>query len=207
MTYGRPTMTTHLAPLPPPDGSDTSRQEGTGDPSLMAFYTEAIKLYGILDTILSDVYYAWRGRSRQDQSEPSVRSLGGLDIVLEIERQLTLFETNLPSFLKWGSGTSTMHSDKGLNQAIDQQRNVLHARCASPQPYRHLGNSSLSTYTDTCISTSFYTVLSSPNCTQKGYGSASLQTSLTHKRDWPFEASRLGIPCTPLWLPSPRPPA
>ncbi|OGM48179.1 hypothetical protein ABOM_002082 [Aspergillus bombycis] len=128
MTYGRPTMTTHLAPLPPPDTSDTSGQDGAEDPSLMAFYTEAIKLYGILDRILSDVYYAWRGQSHQHQPEPSTKSLGGLDIVLATERELTLFEANLPSFLKWSSGTSTMHSDRGLNQAIAKQRNVLHAR-------------------------------------------------------------------------------
>lgn len=97
----------------------------------MAFYIEAIKLYGILDRILSDVYSAWRGRSRQDQARSSTKSLGGLDIVLEIERQLTLFESNLPSFLKW---SSAMHSDTGLDQAIAQQRNVLHARYVPDLP-------------------------------------------------------------------------
>lgn len=127
MTHGRPSMTTHLAPLPPAGDSDISRQYGAEEPSLMAFYTEAIKLYDILDRILSDVYYAWRGRSRQDQLQPPTKSLGSLDTVLDIERQLTLFEANLPPFLKWSWGPS-LHPARELNQAIARQRNVLQAR-------------------------------------------------------------------------------
>lgn len=178
MTYGRPTMTTHLAPLPPPDGFDTSRPDGASNRTLMAFYTEAIKLYGILDRILSNVYTAWRGWSRQDHPQSSTKSLGGLDIVLEIEQQLTLFEANLPSFLKWNSA---MHSDAALDQAIAQQRNVLHARY-TPQPFRWYPSITPDIYTDMSISTSFYTVLSSPSCIRNGYGSASPQARPTQKR-------------------------
>jgi hypothetical protein len=133
MTYGRPSMTTHIAPLPPPVGdSDTARLEPGEKPSLMAFYTETIKLYDILDRILSDVYYVWRSRSRKDQGKPSTMGLGGLDTVLEIERQLTLFEANLPSFLKWTTGQPVLHQAPELSQPIAQQRNVLHARCVFP---------------------------------------------------------------------------
>ncbi|KAL4737406.1 fungal-specific transcription factor domain-containing protein [Aspergillus similis] len=128
MTHGRPSMTTHLALLPPADDSNASHQVGAEEPSLMAFYTEAIKLYDILDRILSDVYYVWRGRSRRDQPQASTKALGGLDTVLEIERQLTFFEANLPSFLKWTPGQSGVPVARELSQAIAQQRNVLHAR-------------------------------------------------------------------------------
>ncbi|PLB54517.1 putative fungal-specific transcription factor [Aspergillus steynii IBT 23096] len=129
MTYGRPSMTSHLAPFPPPSDSDVPcHPNGPGEPSLMAFYTESIKVYDILDRILSDVYYTWRGRSRQDQLHPSTRSLGGLDTVLEIERQLTLFEANLPSFLKWTLVPSGMSADGESTRTIAKQRNVLHAR-------------------------------------------------------------------------------
>lgn len=203
MTYGRPTMTTHLAPLPAPDGFDTSRPDGPSNWTLMAFYTEAIKLYGILDRILSDVYSAWRGRSRQGQSQSPTRSLGGLDVVLEIERQLTLFEANLPSFLKWNSG---MHSDRGLGQAISQQRNVLHARY-TPRPFRWYLSIAPDIYTDTCISTSFYTVLYSPSYTRNEYASASTQARATHKRARLLRTSQLGAPCTRRWLPSRQRPA
>ncbi|KAL2797421.1 fungal-specific transcription factor domain-containing protein [Aspergillus keveii] len=129
MTYGRPSMTTHIAPLPPPAGEpERTTQEPRGNPSLMAFYTETIKLYDILDRILSDVYYVWRSRSRRDNSQHSTRGLGGLDTVLEIERQLTLFEANLPSFLKWTTGQHILHQNPERSKPIAQQRNVLHAR-------------------------------------------------------------------------------
>ncbi|KAH8697701.1 putative fungal-specific transcription factor [Talaromyces proteolyticus] len=129
MTYGRPSMTTHLATLPPPSDSEIScPQNGNEKSSLMAFYTQAIKLYGILDRVLADVYYAWRGQSRRDQSHPSTKSLGGLDTILEIERQLKLFEINVPSFLKWTSEQSVVYADGEPILAIAQQRNVLRAR-------------------------------------------------------------------------------
>ncbi|GKZ38157.1 hypothetical protein AbraIFM66950_010152, partial [Aspergillus brasiliensis] len=128
MTHGRPTMTTHLAPLPPPNDSEMSRQDPSTEPSLLSFYIEAIRLNDILDRILSDVYYAWCGRTRQDQSQASTKSLGGLGTMLEIEKDLTLFEANLPSCLKWHPDSPDLNSDRNMNQAIAQQRNVLHAR-------------------------------------------------------------------------------
>lgn len=123
-------MTTHLAPLPPPrDPNNSSSQEGTVEHSLMAFYTESINLYNILDRILADVYNSCRGRAPQHQSQQVTKSPGGLDIILDIERQLTLFEANLPSFLKWPAGPPGAHVDGEPNLVIAQQRNVLHARC------------------------------------------------------------------------------
>ncbi|GAT25287.1 fungal specific transcription factor [Aspergillus luchuensis] len=128
MTYGRPTMTTHLTPLPPPEDLEMSRQSPPGEPSLLSYYIEAIKLYNILDRILSDVYYAWCGRTRQDRPQASTKSLGGLDTILGIEKELTLFEANLPSCLKWDPDTPELNSDGRLNQPIAHQKNVLHAR-------------------------------------------------------------------------------
>ncbi|KAJ5364822.1 uncharacterized protein N7496_010535 [Penicillium cataractarum] len=129
MTYGRPSMTSHLARVPPPDGLEIpGRQGGTREPSLMAFYIEAIKLYDILDMILGDVYNAWRGRIRQDPLPSSTMSLGSLGIVLRIERELVLFKTNVPSFLKWTTGLHSTPSFPDSNMAIARQRNVLHAR-------------------------------------------------------------------------------
>ncbi|KAL4801253.1 fungal-specific transcription factor domain-containing protein [Aspergillus unguis] len=120
-----PSMTSHLAPVPIPDGLETRHQDGTRGPSLMAFYIEAIKLYRILDMILSDVYHAWRGRLRPDSLPSSIMSLGSLEIVLRIERELVLFKANVPPFLKWTSGGS---SCPDFSTAVAQQRNVLHAR-------------------------------------------------------------------------------
>ncbi|RAQ42709.1 fungal specific transcription factor [Aspergillus flavus] len=129
MTYGRPSMTSHLAPVPRPDGLKTyERQEGGEEPSLMAFYNESIKLYDILDIILADIYQAWSGRLRRDQLQTSNMNLGSLDIVLRVEKELAFFEANLPPFLKWTSGPPEGLSCPESNTAISQQRNVLRAR-------------------------------------------------------------------------------
>ncbi|KAL5363162.1 fungal-specific transcription factor domain-containing protein [Aspergillus floccosus] len=124
-----PSMTSHLAPVRRPEGSEIPRcQDMAGEPSLMAFYNEAIKLYEILDLILGDVYNAWRGRLLLGSPQASSVSLGNLDIVLNIERELLLFKANVPSFLKWTSEGHAKSSSPDFDRAIAQQRNVLHAR-------------------------------------------------------------------------------
>ncbi|KAL4959074.1 transcription factor domain-containing protein [Aspergillus stella-maris] len=133
MVYGRPSMTTHLAPFPPYSDSGPSRQGQDEEPSMMTFYDEAIKLYAILDRILSDVYDVWPGRSRREQSQqqPRAKCLAGLDTVLELERQLTLFEANLPQFLRWTiphQFTLNQDGDGVGQEALARQRNVLHVR-------------------------------------------------------------------------------
>lgn len=174
MTHGRPTMTTHLTPLPPPEDSEMSRQDPPGEPSLLSYYIEAIKLYNILDRILSDVYYAWCGQTRQDRSQASTKSLGGLDTILEIEKELTLFEANLPSCLKWDPDTPELNTDGRQNQPISHQKNVLHARCASRKSYHYI----CSYYSPACIDTCIFTCSSIARCllssTRKEYASAIL---------------------------------
>lgn len=178
MTFGRPSMTSHLAPFPAPDGLNTNRlQDGTKEPSLMVFYYEAIKLYGILDMILADVYKAWGGRSCQDQPQTSTTTnLGTLETVLKVERELMVFKENLPSFLKWNSGEPSIPSGHDSNIAISRQINVLHARyafyCCG---FTGCLPSYLTFCLDTFISTFCYTARSLPNSTQS-------QTPLVDKR-------------------------
>jgi hypothetical protein len=126
-------MTSHLAPVPIPNGSEShDGQDEVTEPPLMVFYNEAIKLYDILDIILADVYNAWCSRLRRDQLPAPTMSLGSLDIVLKVERELTMFKANLPSFLRWTSGPpAATPPSPDLNIAIAQQKNVLHARCVS----------------------------------------------------------------------------
>lgn len=132
MTYGRPSMTSHLARVPTLDGIELSgHQKDPSEPSLMAFYIEAIRLYDILDNILADVYNAWRGRLCQDNLPSPTLSTKSLQIVLEVERELLLFKANVPCFLKWTNGTHSTPSLPEPNMAIAQQRNVLHARCVA----------------------------------------------------------------------------
>ncbi|PYH96198.1 hypothetical protein BO71DRAFT_472464 [Aspergillus ellipticus CBS 707.79] len=124
MTHGRPSMTSHLASIPLP--LETTH---TGSPSLLAFYNSTISLYQILDSILSDVYKAWRGRSNATQSTPSstTASHGRLDVIMGLEQRLFEYESDIPSFLSWNHD-DTPNTDPWRVRAFMRQRNVLHAR-------------------------------------------------------------------------------
>ncbi|KAL5355585.1 fungal-specific transcription factor domain-containing protein [Aspergillus floccosus] len=127
MTYGRPTMTSHLSNVHLPECSGP----GLGDehsPSIMAFYLASIKLYRILDSILSDVYRAWRSRASMTPVGTKTRhgSHGGIDAIIELEEKLFQYESNLPSFLSWTT-PSTPAVDPQHQVLLKRQRNVLHA--------------------------------------------------------------------------------
>ncbi|RHZ50185.1 hypothetical protein CDV55_102112 [Aspergillus turcosus] len=122
MTYGRPSMTSHLPSVPLPETGEEEHSSGT--PSPMTFYISTIELYRILDSILSDIYGAWRGHSSHGSRRHATKH-GGLDVIIELEEKLSEYENNLPHFLDW---------NRPLDQAITEQltlqrqRNVLRAR-------------------------------------------------------------------------------
>jgi len=118
MTYGRPSMTSHLSRVPLP-----GTLEAPDSPSTMAFYISTIELYSILDIILSDVYKAWRGRPNTPSS--STLRQGGLAVIIDLEERLLDYESHLPWFLSWRENipiTGPSHL------VLSRQRNVLHAR-------------------------------------------------------------------------------
>lgn len=124
MTYGRPTMTSHLSSVPLPESSVTGSMEQR--PSVMSFYISTIELYKILDTILSDVYKAWRGRGSTTATGPTTRH-AGLDVIMELEEKLLDYEAHVPSFLNWTS-PATPTGESPDRMIWKRQRNVLHAR-------------------------------------------------------------------------------
>ncbi|KAL1953096.1 hypothetical protein VTO42DRAFT_3597 [Malbranchea cinnamomea] len=137
MTYGRPSMTSHLSQPPLPLAVNDSDLERLGDkekptvPSIshMGFYVATIELYTILENILSDIYNAWRSRSNNDGSGPywDVKQ-GGLDVIIDIDNKLSCFESNLDPVLNWTHPPFLEHTD-GIDPLIlMRQRNVLHAR-------------------------------------------------------------------------------
>nr|XP_001389538.2 fungal specific transcription factor [Aspergillus niger CBS 513.88] len=99
MTHGRPSMTSHLAPIPLPYAT------GEDVPLTMGFYVATIKLYRILDRILSDVYNMWRGRMNEESKRSTRWSEGNFDSLLELERQLQYFKSNLPPYLSWSASS------------------------------------------------------------------------------------------------------
>lgn len=126
MTYGRPSMTTHITSIPLPGIFDLeSRRETDGPTTLITFYNSTIMLYSILDVILSDVYNAWRGRS--SETTDKIKQEGGLDMIIRIEDRLRSYKSSLPDCLHWNQlpGSTVPSSHQSI---IDRQRNVLHAR-------------------------------------------------------------------------------
>jgi hypothetical protein len=136
MTFGRPSMTSHLeaTPLPNPV-SDTEINMGVeGDvntkPSIFAFYVYTIELYRILDRILSDIYNLWYiGSESAMGGGPKKPRSGGLDVILEIDASLDIFESCVPPFLSW-----TQRDWSGIDEAelpiYQRQCNVLRTRYA-----------------------------------------------------------------------------
>lgn len=134
MTFGRPSMTSHLEATPLPNPlSDTEISMGMEDvvntkPSIFAFYVYTIELYRILDRILTDIYNLWYiGSESAIGGGPKKPRSGGLDIILEIDTSLDMFECGVPSFLSW-----TQRDWSGIDETMlpiyERQSNVLHTR-------------------------------------------------------------------------------
>lgn len=121
MTHGRPSMTSHLAPIPLPFAT------GKDVPLTMGFYVATIKLYRILDRILSDVYNMWRGRFNEESKRSTPWSEGNFDFLLELERQLQSFKDTLPPYLSW-SASSRPECHLEESDIIERQRNILRSR-------------------------------------------------------------------------------
>lgn len=196
-------MTTHLAPLPPPREPHISSHPDV-TVNLMTFYTEAIKLYDILDRILADVYNSCRGRPTQHESMSTTTRPGGLDTILDIGMQLTMFESNLPSFLKWSADASAVYADGVPNAALAQQRHVLHARCVASIIFHQLRF--LFVCIDTSISTFSSTALSSHSSTRKMYEPEGKKPGQNCKRTQ-YSLSLRTIHYTPPWPANALPPA
>lgn len=124
MTYGRPSMTSHITTLPLPGLFDLESRQELACPSLIAFYISTIKLYSILDSILSDVYNTWEGRSHESTLK---KNPNGLDVIIRLEESLLQYEASVPPFLSW-KFPSTLTVESANEQILSRQRNVLHCR-------------------------------------------------------------------------------
>lgn len=138
MTYGRPSMTSHISPAAPPvmqpkllcdDPCALSGQPCDHKQGYMTFYVSTIELYKILEAILSDIYNAWQSRSNHHRplSHRGMKH-SSLDVIMELDDKLSTFEANVPAVLNW----TGMHPPPSPNSHQDsiftRQRNVLRAR-------------------------------------------------------------------------------
>lgn len=142
MTYGRPSMTSHISPVSLPEMRPNSQAEDpcelSGQPcdhklGYMTFYVSTIQLYNILESILSDIYNAWQSKSTHHRSM-SLRGIRhrSLDVIMELDDKLSAYEAGIPSFLNWMNEPPTSSPEGHSQQSIfKRQQNVLRARYAA----------------------------------------------------------------------------
>lgn len=138
MTYGRPSMTSHISPASPPVMKPESHSDDpcalSGQPcdhisGYMTFYVSTIELYKILEAILSDIYNAWQSRSNQNRPL-SYRGMrhSSLDVIMELDDKLSTYEANIPTVLNWTSMHPPLSPNSHQDPIFKRQRNVLRAR-------------------------------------------------------------------------------
>lgn len=155
MTYGRPSMTSHISPVSSPEMRPNSQAEDpcelSGQPcdhklGYMTFYVSTIQLYNILESILSDIYNAWQSKSAHHRSM-SFRGIRhrSLDVIMELDDKLSAYESSIPSILNWTNQSSTQGPGNHEQQSIlKRQQNVLRARYVVTIPKSHSARRSTS---------------------------------------------------------------
>lgn len=141
MTHGRPSMISHISPLPLPvmgtDSQETDPCELSGQPcdhklGYMTFYVSTIDLYKILESILSEVYNAWQSRSNSTRiSSLRGSKLCSLDVLMELEDKLATYEASVPQPLNWINDASQHRPENSHGLIFKRQQNVLRARYLS----------------------------------------------------------------------------
>lgn len=142
MTFGRPSMTSHVSPTPLPvmapqsksdDPCELSGQSCDHQFGYMTFYVSTIELYKILESILSDIYNAWQSHSNVHRpTSPRDSKHSSLDVIMELDDKLSSYEANVPSVLNWTKRQTSRRSTGQQGSLFERQRNVLRARYSKP---------------------------------------------------------------------------
>ncbi|KAJ2902892.1 uncharacterized protein MKZ38_010703 [Zalerion maritima] len=154
MTFGRPTITSHLSmPRHIPLASELEDDDTSPNPrhpptdhnsvSLMSFFAEIIRLVRILDEILAKVYHPWLGTSVSNMigtefsgplpDQPGVvRPAGGnhrscnFDIIIDLHARLSDFEMTVSPSLSWVA-LSEGEERKEKSPVLALQKRVLYS--------------------------------------------------------------------------------
>lgn len=129
MTFGRPTMVTHASNVPLPSLTEEFNNADTvtslEDPSRMGYFVQSIRLSTILEKILVQVYQPWRSKSRGDEINAKNHQYSNFDTIIDLDSELTRFESSVPSFLSW---TTAGEVPDSTFEPIVMQRNVIQGR-------------------------------------------------------------------------------
>lgn len=119
-------MVTHASNVPLPSLTEEVDNANTPpsfeDPSRMEYFLQSIRLSTILEKILVQVYQPWRGRSRGDETNVEDHRCSNFDTIIDIDSELTSFESSVPDYLSWTAEARAPDSTSGI---ILMQRNVI----------------------------------------------------------------------------------
>ncbi|PYI11787.1 hypothetical protein BO78DRAFT_382439 [Aspergillus sclerotiicarbonarius CBS 121057] len=131
MMLGRPPMT-HALAVPLPEAVDDELL----DPNVMhsqpeaetlsrtEFYVRTLQLYKILRKILSEVYEPLEDGKAPDQPERIKSENNQAQTLLDLDEELSAFESSLPAALQW-NGT---HESTGLAEQFRRESSLLRGR-------------------------------------------------------------------------------
>lgn len=126
MTFGRPTMVTHASNVPLPSLTEEVDNANTPPssevPSRMEYFLQSIRLSTILEKILLQVYQPWRSKSRGDETNAEDHHCSNFDTIIDLDSELTSFESSVPNFLSWTNEAGTPDS---ASDVLLMQRNII----------------------------------------------------------------------------------
>lgn len=134
MTFGRPTMTTHIQNVPLPclleEVNDTTDPPSIEQPTRMAYFVQSVRLSTVLEKILDKVYQPWRNKSGSNDILSQRHEFSNFDTITDLDSQLAEFEESVPTFLSWTKPESqdTSLAAADLGPPIPMQKNVLRGR-------------------------------------------------------------------------------
>jgi hypothetical protein len=129
---GRPLMILHKFSTSPPSPLDDEKPQSMhplGLPAIGSFL-QGIKLSNTLGIILTSIYDQNISQSNTSASnQKHVQTPTEIDAVLELDKRLTKFQSELPIELRWTPEGERLRQSLGPSVGnLDMQSNALHAR-------------------------------------------------------------------------------
>ncbi|OOG00640.1 hypothetical protein ASPCADRAFT_502917 [Aspergillus carbonarius ITEM 5010] len=123
---------THASAVPLPEAVndeclDTNAVHRQPEPETLSktdFYVRTLQLYKILRKILSEVYEPWEDGNAADQPERTKPENIQAQALLELDEELSVFESSLPAALQW---RSTLEPE-GLAEQFRRESSLLRGR-------------------------------------------------------------------------------
>lgn len=130
MSYGRPCLNSRRSSVIIPSILEEESSEAAGQPPLLdatstlLFFSETIRLYKILESILGQVYDPWKESEAGMLDAINTRNekTRQVSCVVGLDAELDRFEATVPDILQWKDSLPSN------SEVLQCQRNVLKTR-------------------------------------------------------------------------------